>query len=363
MFRTTLRQVPNLTVLGLNFYRACVPPLRWRRMMATSIPSARKVIRRAPNDSLLSQSYAIPDERSKTSHQGLPLRPCVAVTACEVFDLENVRSVLSEHHIKAEEIVRNEAVHYQIEDAPVRTDVFVLHSGTVVSWGMPEQDVLDKVLPFLRSSMNTPYEIQTEDLDYIEYESGQEKEGQTSTIDHEIICIKGEPRQKMLDKLAFSYGLSRSTRLAVLESSLEKHIQLTRNTTENLSQGKQLGIGAREVLQSSGKLLLLRGKLNLYSELVETPDLYWTEPNLEKIYNHVSRILDVNTRISILNRKLDYCSDEARALLDILTTRKGTRLEWIVIYLIMIEVLFEMHHFYERYEEHQKEKEPPVNSL
>ncbi|KAG7747204.1 hypothetical protein KL912_003816 [Ogataea haglerorum] len=363
MFRTVLRHAPFRSVLGLNFQHVRVPALRWHRLLATSVPPARKVIRRAPNDSLLSQSYAIPDERSKTSHQGLPLRPCIAVTACEEFDLEKVRSSLSEHHIESEEIVRNEAVHYQIKDAPVRTDVFVLRSGTVVSWGMPEQDVLDKVLPLLRSSMNTLYEIQTEDLDYIEYELGQEKEGQTSTIDHEIICIKGEPRQKMLDKLAFSYGISRSTRLAVLESSLEKHIQLTRNTTENLSQGKQLGIGAREVLQSSGKLLLLRGKLNLYSELVETPDLYWTEPNLEKIYNHVSRILDVNTRISILNRKLDYCSDEARALLEILTTRKGTRLEWIVIYLIMIEVLFEMHHFYERYEEHQKEKELLVNSV
>ncbi|GMF02911.1 unnamed protein product [[Candida] boidinii] len=120
--------------------------------------------------------------------------------------------------------------------------------------------------------------------------------------------------------------------------------------------GKELGINAKDVLTSSGRLMLLRGKLNLYSELIETPDLYWSEARLEKIYENISNVLDIPNRITILNRKLDYATEESKLLLDILNTRKGTILEWIIIYLILIEVFFEIYHFYERYLDSQEIK-------
>lgn len=96
--------------------------------------------------------------------------------------------------------------------------------------------------------------------------------------------------------------------------------------------------------------------MNLYSELIETPDLYWSEPFLEKIYNNVSKILDINSRISIMNRKLDYATEEQRAFLSVLNEKKSTRLEWIIILLIMVEVVFEIHHYYERYEDKKEKK-------
>ena len=36
--------------------------------------------------------------------------------------------------------------------------------------------------------------------------------------------------------------------------------------------------------------------------------------------------------------------------------KKGTRLEWIIIWLILIEVCFEIFHFYEKYEEKQNKR-------
>lgn len=126
------------------------------------------------------------------------------------------------------------------------------------------------------------------------------------------------------------------------------HIELTKSTIQKLSKGEAIGVDANEVLKLSGRLLLLRGKLNLYSELVETPDIYWSESRLEKIHDQVSTILDIPKRINILNRKLDYLTDEAHALIGILTKRNETTLELIIIYLIMVEVGFELYHFYER---------------
>ncbi|ODV85090.1 hypothetical protein CANARDRAFT_207984 [[Candida] arabinofermentans NRRL YB-2248] len=316
-----------------------------------------KVVQQQNNDSLINESYIINKEEI-TSHLNHELKPVVSATTCENYDLIKVKNILNENQYDNEEVVHNEAVHFKYDTVSGngKADIFILRSGTIVSWDVLESEVIEKLIPIFKDAMITTYPIQTEDLDYIDMGDNETNKG-SSFIDGEIICIKGEESQKLLDKVAFSYGISRSTRLAILESSLERHIQLTKDTTENLSQGKELKISAKEVLKSSGRLMLLRGKLNLYSELIETPDLCWSEPNLEIIYNDISKILDVNTRISILNRKLDYSSDEARALLDLLNSQKGTRLEWIIIYLIMIEVCFEVYHFYERFIEKQETKE------
>ena len=45
------------------------------------------------------------------------------------------------------------------------------------------------------------------------------------------------------------------------------------------------------------------------TQLLETPDFYWSEAKLEELYHMMSRTLDVNHRISILNKKLDYANE------------------------------------------------------
>ncbi|OWB72152.1 hypothetical protein B5S31_g1858 [[Candida] boidinii] len=310
-----------------------------------------------PNDQDL---HNIPEqEQQNLFHLGYPVKPVVSITACESYDLPQIYKLLESRGYKDTSIIgKDEAIYFKYND---QVDIFILESGTVVVWDLAEDEVINKIIPLFQNAMITPYSIQSEDLDYIDIKCDDFKTGEsrseTSFIDQEIICLKNSSEeQKLLDKLAFSYGISRSTRVAILEIALEAHTQLTKFTTENLSKGKELGINAKDVLTSSGRLMLLRGKLNLYSELIETPDLYWSEARLEKIYENISNVLDIPNRITILNRKLDYATEESKLLLDILNTRKGTILEWIIIYLILIEVFFEIYHFYERYLDSQEIK-------
>lgn len=310
-----------------------------------------------PNDQ---DFHNIPEqEQQNLFHLGYPVKPVVSITACESYDLPQIYKLLESRGYKDTSIIgKDEAIYFKYND---QVDIFILESGTVVVWDLAEDEVINKIIPLFQNAMITPYSIQSEDLDYIDIKCDDFKTGEsrseTSFIDQEIICLKNSSEeQKLLDKLAFSYGISRSTRVAILEIALEAHTQLTKFTTENLSKGKELGINAKDVLTSSGRLMLLRGKLNLYSELIETPDLYWSEARLEKIYENISNVLDIPNRITILNRKLDYATEESKLLLDILNTRKGTVLEWIIIYLILIEVFFEIYHFYERYLDSQETK-------
>lgn len=272
--------------------------------------------------------------------KGKKVQPCVSATSCEDYDLKKVTDLLTGKNVPYTEIVPGETITFKYNGS----DVFLIKFGTIVSWGIPEIELISEVVPsFSACSTTQQYKLQTEDMDFIDYDTG------TSGVETEVICLAPTNREaEIRDKLAFSYAISRSTRLAVLEDAVETHAALMKDNIDKLSKGKKLDVSAAQVMKDSGRLLMLRGKLNLYSELIETPDIYWAEPHLEALYQQTSKVLDIDPRISILNRKLDYLSDESSALVDIMTHRKENYLEWIIIYLIVIEVCYETHHFIQR---------------
>lgn len=275
------------------------------------------------------------------------LRPVTSLTIGESIDLDKVRSIFKLERISSSVVIPDEVVLCQVE----QKDIMVLANGTVVGWDVPE-DQIEKYVPKIWDAVNEKYEMESEELDFISLDPttpDAEDQGPSFVQEDVFVSQGSDPEQRLLEKAAFAVGLSRSTRLSILEESLEKHIQLTRENSEVLSKGLKLKTKESEILKLTGRLFLIRGKLNLYSELIETPDLYWSEPNMEKIYESVSRRLDIQLRILIMNRKLDYVTEEQRALLSVLNEKKGTRLEWTIIILIMVEVCFETFHFVEKY--------------
>lgn len=157
------------------------------------------------------------------------------------------------------------------------------------------------------------------------------------------------PRSKVdttLAKIAFSSGLARSTKLAVLESMLSAYITSTRSIPVILSRGSRLPISRTLILQKTGQLLELRAQLNHYSELTDSlPDLFWDSRHdlgLEGYYDQVGKALDVGIRIKTLNEKMDYAQEIASILRDTLSHKHSAYLEWIIIVLIAVEIGFEL---------------------
>ncbi|KAK9383094.1 uncharacterized protein V2V93DRAFT_364232 [Kockiozyma suomiensis] len=309
--------------------------------------------------------------------------PVVALTVADSYELPKVIELFHQlGHLQAEMLLPQEAAYcpYPMSNGH-KADTFVLTNGSIVTFGMTELDTI-KLADELRTAEIRPYAVrESEDMDYIELpdeESGSEKVEESDIIrninkrsymDGEMIIIRGQ--EQLLDKVAFASGLARSTKLAVIEEGLEKYLESVRDITDRLATGRKLPVhDGREVLKKTGELLALRGNLNLYSELTETPDLYWSEPELETIYRAVSKNLDIAPRIAILNKKLDYVSEVVSILKAHLSEEKGVRLEWMIILLIMVEVCFETVHFVARYFEFPSEsaavieadaKSPPSN--
>ncbi|KAF8466017.1 hypothetical protein BDZ91DRAFT_658551, partial [Kalaharituber pfeilii] len=244
-----------------------------------------------------------------------------------------------------------------------RGDIFVFPSGNIVSWAVPEAQIsalASTLVPAAENPVLDPGEVESEDLEFVEDPGSRRSwvKGDVIFIGtamgrgvREVDGVSALPPQMetlpvLLSKIAFSSGLSRSTKLAHLESLLSTYLSSTASIPHLLSTGSRLPFTRSFILRKTGELLSFRAQLNLYSELTDSlPDLFWDskhELGLEGCYESVGRALDVETRIRQLNGKMDYASEIVKVLRERLSEKHGLVLEWMIIVLIAVEVGFEV---------------------
>lgn len=296
-----------------------------------------------------------------------------AYAVAEQFDIRRVRDILQEKGYEPDPLETGlfpQVVHVQIPIDSIRRitnpsstdlpsdevgDVFVFPSGTVVAWSLPEGFASFLATRTLLPAAEGAHvdELETEDLEFVE-----DPKRENSVIKGDTIILGTNSGQKdglpatqqsvdtVLTKVAFSSGLARSTKLAVLESLLSNYFESTRPIPTLLSQGSRLPFTRDFILRKTGQLLSVRAQLNLYSELTDSlPDIFWDsrhELGLEGYYEQAGRALDVGIRIKLLNEKMDYAQEIASVLRERLSETHGLRLEWIIILLIAVEVGFEV---------------------
>ncbi|KAK5173156.1 uncharacterized protein LTR77_003278 [Saxophila tyrrhenica] len=255
------------------------------------------------------------------------------------------------------------------EDGEGLGDVLVFPSGSVVTWNVPEKAALNLVEKVLLPAAGASHldRIEAEDLEYLE-----DPTRETSEILGDTIILGTKPpgnasenpddtsshhpeTDTILAKIAFSSALARSTKLAVLENSLTAYFDTTSTIPALLSNNRLPWIMRRFMLRKTGELLHIRAQLNLYSELTDSlPDLFWDSPHelgLESYYDAVGKSLDVGQRIRALNEKMDYANEIAMVLRERLSEAHSHLLEWIIIWLIVIEVAYGSWHLWREHVE------------
>lgn len=271
-----------------------------------------------------------------------------ATCIAEGFNMTTVVEILSAHGFAIDPdgtgFESNEVVHARGVNGG---DIFVFPSGTVVTWSLPA-DVVTRQLERAAEDAHPPDAREVEDLEFAT-DPGRD----ASTLKGDVVVLgtrkeaeDGDRLDTTLAKVAFSSGLSRSTKLAVLETALTTYFESTRSIPALLTSGAGVPLSRRFILGKTGELLSLRARLNHYSELTDSlPDIFWdsrSELGLEGYYELVGRALDVNVRIRALNQKMDYAQEIATVLREMASEQHGTRLEWIIIVLIAVEVVFEL---------------------
>ncbi|KAK5625231.1 hypothetical protein RRF57_000947 [Xylaria bambusicola] len=276
-----------------------------------------------------------------------------AICVAQSFDMIQVQEILSFHGFELDpdgtEFDTQAVVHARGVN---NGDIFVFPSGTVVTWSMPEDILIKLASKHLIRAASFPH-LDRAELEMLEFTADDTRD--TSYMKGEVVILgtrtQDTPSNRVdttLAKVAFSSGLARSPKLAVLETDLESLLQESKATLNVLAAGSQHKLKRSSIIKMTGQLLSLRSQLNHYSDITEElPDMFWeSESKLEEYYNQIGAALSVRRRIEILNKRIDYANENVSVLREMISEKYGHRLEWIIIALITVEVLFELRRVY-----------------
>ena len=90
-----------------------------------------------------------------------------------------------------------------------------------------------------------------------------------------------------------------------------------------------------------GEVFVIRHDVNLNSEILDTPDFFWGEDEAVLIYRMAMNYLEMDTRTEVLNTRLNMLKELLEVLQQQHESAHNVKLEWIVIWLIVISVVVE----------------------
>lgn len=127
------------------------------------------------------------------------------------------------------------------------------------------------------------------------------------------------------------------------ESDFENLAAKLDEVTEAMNKGT-ISLQKKRAISYAGRLTSLRHNVNVHSDLLDHPDFYWERLGLERLYDQTSEILCIRRRVNVFNKKLDDAMALIQIIMQELAVMHSSRLEWLIIYLIMIEVVFDAYH-------------------
>ena len=137
-----------------------------------------------------------------------------------------------------------------------------------------------------------------------------------------------------------SHALAQSTKLALYEKRAALLADATESIPRQMATTGETSLTSKEATKLRGRCFLQRADLNVFGAVLDSPAFLWQAPDrYARLYEATRDYLEVETRAEVLNARLNVLEDLVSAVAANLETEKGTRLELIVIWLIVIEVV------------------------
>jgi uncharacterized Rmd1/YagE family protein len=250
-----------------------------------------------------------------------------------------VRALLLSDRIDTSNLERDGAVSYTPLAYRYGTDglVTVFRYGVVVLVNLtPEQEA--EVLTNLQSRLIRPVAPRDEEVASIEVSPDKGDQ----ILPGGPISLKAMTPEALIvvaDAMSKSVVLARNER--EVSSALDIVEPLARELAEH---GRTLG-GRRTILKQIGNALLAQHRVSGRADVTEKPEVVWERPDLDRLYGRLEDEFELKERAAILSRKLAVISDTAEVLTDIINTRRALRLEFIIVLLIAMEIVFGVYQY------------------
>lgn len=151
--------------------------------------------------------------------------------------------------------------------------------------------------------------------------------------DHAWIREGDLPR---LDVLALV--LAQSVALERTEREVDEVLDRSRALCDGLERTGIFPRDIKEIYRFIGHAMVRRHDLIARFYLIDRPESTWDDPSLEALYDQTCAAFDLRERYHALEAELALIQDTLALLAESVTSQRMTRLEWIVVILIAIEI-------------------------
>ncbi|KAI0918632.1 hypothetical protein AcV5_002569 [Taiwanofungus camphoratus] len=145
-------------------------------------------------------------------------------------------------------------------------------------------------------------------------------------------------------KLSVAHALAQSTLLAHYETHAHRILSSedTMSIPQQLASTGALALSRKDALRLTGRLFKLRRDVNLVSNVLDVPELFWSQASLKALYDAVREYMEIGGRVQVLNEKLAVAEDLLGAIHDHLNNNAMERITWIIIWLIVVACVVEL---------------------
>ncbi|MFV5686699.1 RMD1 family protein [Flavobacterium sp. GB2R13] len=133
-------------------------------------------------------------------------------------------------------------------------------------------------------------------------------------------------------------NIAQSVALEYYELLTDDLITSSKHYILELEKRGKLSISKTNLLKYIGKVLNVKNSIvdNLY--ILDDPNLVWDNEELNLLNRHLKANFDINTRFKDLDYRLQIVENNLTLFTDVLNVRESSRLEWVVIILIALEI-------------------------
>ena len=207
--------------------------------------------------------------------------------------------------------------------------VYVFQYGMVAFYGCTPDEiklVIHSLTPSFTKELNEPFE---EGMG-LELNGGKD----TITFDHVFLADGNQEAIRLV-----MLNASQSVALDRYAHMVEKLLSSTNAHTQYLGTHGKLDISGKKLKRFIGKTLELKNEIleNLY--IFDAPEVTWDNERLNVLNQKLKQSFDLKERYRFIHERLEIVKDNLQLFKGIMDHKESSRLEWIIILLILVEVL------------------------
>jgi uncharacterized Rmd1/YagE family protein len=139
--------------------------------------------------------------------------------------------------------------------------------------------------------------------------------------------------------LVVAEALAKSVALARDEGKLGSVFDVIEPFAGDLARTGRAPWNRRKMLKLTGQALLAQHRISGRVAIEEKPDVLWDHPDLERLYARLEDEYELRERARAVTQKLDVIVETGQALTDIFDVDRATRLEAMIVILIVVEIV------------------------